>query len=94
MNGGSKSDIVDLKDVELTLLPSYLHEPTDSENQANAAMVDLLNYSQSSQVVSSRSNQDSISPPQRPPRLHGYQGKINVGKLCTYGRASLWSWGS
>ena len=76
MNGRSKSDIVDLKDVELTLLPSYLHEPTDSENQTNSSMVELLNSSKSGHLTSSSVNQDSTSPPQRPPRLHAPQGKI------------------
>jgi hypothetical protein len=77
VNGGSKSDIVDLKDVELTLLPSYLHEPTDTQNQTNSSMVELLNSSKNSQLATSlNGNQDSISPPQRPPRLHGHQGKI------------------
>ena len=76
MNGGSKSDIVDLKDVELTLLPSYLHERTDSENQTNSSMVEILNSSKNGQVIATSSNQNLIFPPQRPPRQHGIQGEL------------------
>lgn len=77
LNGGSKNDIVDIKDVEITLLPSYLHETTDAENHTNSSMVELLNSSQSNQHTSSPiGNQNSISPPERPPRLHGQQGNI------------------
>ena len=76
LNGGSKNDIVDIKDVEITLLPSYLHENTDVENQTNSSMVELLNSSKSNQLTSSPiANQNSISPPERPPR-HGHQGRI------------------
>jgi len=74
VNGGSKNDIVDLKDVELTLLPSYLHEPTDNDNKTNSSMVELLNSSKNSHSKSTTNGiQDSNFPPQRPPRLHGNQ---------------------
>ena len=77
LNGGSKNDIVDIKDVEITLLPSYLHETSDAENQANSSMVELLNSSKNNQLTSPPTgNKNSISPPERPPRLHGHQGRI------------------
>ena len=76
VNGGHKNDIVDLKDVELTLLPSYLQETTDNENQNNSSMVELLNSSKNSHSSGTTPNQKSTSPPQRPPRLHGNQGII------------------
>jgi len=86
VNGGSKSDIVDLKDVELTLIPSYLQEPTDNDNQTNSSMVELLSSSKNIHSTSSTEvNQNSTSPPQRPPRQHGNQdangGSPSVGQI-------------
>ena len=52
-----EKDIVDIKDVELTLLPSYLHE---QENNKVIDNTDLL------QNISKPNPQ--LSPPKRPPR--------------------------
>ena len=78
-------DIVDIKDVELTLLPSYLQDGVSNlmaevENQRTGApneLVELLNPSKSSQH-GSISNQKNVQPPQRPPRNHGQHGKISA----------------
>lgn len=55
-----EKDIVDIKDVELTLLPSYLHGEQDSKNNAVIDNTDLL------QNISKPNPQ--LSPPKRPPR--------------------------
>ena len=82
------NDIVDIKDVELTLLPSYLQDGfsglmTEVENQRTCApneLVELLNPSKSSQQASI-SNQKNAQPPQRPPRNHGQHGKIAADQI-------------
>ena len=56
-NGAPEKEAVDIKDVELTLLPSYLHE------QESVNVIDNTDLLQS---ISKPNPQ--LSPPKRPPR--------------------------
>ena len=85
-----EKDIVDIKDVELTLLPSYLQGEQDS-NKNNAVIdnTDLL------QNISKPNPQ--LSPPKRPPRTsqspdgkHFYQSLTARWNCDFYARNLLW----
>ena len=57
-HGDHAAEVVDIKDVELTLLPSYLNESNNPQDNT-----DLLES-----ISKPNSVQSSSSPPKRPPR--------------------------
>ena len=65
----NEKEVVDIKDVELTLLPSYLH---DQDNNVVVDNTDLL------QSISQPNPQ--LSPPKRPPRSN----QSPDGKSCLF----------
>lgn len=67
-NSISDPQVVDLKDVELTLLPSYLHDQDSPQDNT-----DLLDSLTKPMIIGSSNNNSTSqqpSPPKRPPRLN------------------------